>query len=88
MTPVTRGERIAMVFWVQSMVRDAERRAMLFTLGPTLNNLDAKLAPDARADPAVHLLLQPRADVGRAVSFDHAVGDQRFDLRLSVAAFL
>jgi len=43
-TPVTRGERIAMVFWVQSMVRDAERRAMLFTLGQTLNNLDAKLA--------------------------------------------
>jgi PKHD-type hydroxylase len=43
-TPVTRGERIAMVFWVQSMVRDAEKRSMLFTLGQTLNNLDAKLA--------------------------------------------
>jgi PKHD-type hydroxylase len=33
-----------MVFWVQSMVRDAEKRSMLFTLGQTLNNLDAKLA--------------------------------------------
>jgi len=43
-TPVTRGERIAMIFWVQSMVRDAEQRAMLYTLGATLNNLDAKLA--------------------------------------------
>ena len=43
-TPVTRGARIAMIFWVQSMVRDAERRAMLYTLGATLNNLDAKLA--------------------------------------------
>ena len=43
-TPVTRGERIAMIFWVQSMVRDADQRAMLYTLGATLNNLDAKLA--------------------------------------------
>jgi len=43
-TPVTRGERIAMIFWVQSMVRGAEQRAMLYTLGATLNKLDAKLA--------------------------------------------
>jgi len=43
-TPVTRGERVAMIFWVQSMVRDGERRAMLYTLGQTLNNLDARLA--------------------------------------------
>jgi len=43
-TPVTRGERIAMIFWVQSMVRDAERRAMLYTLGETLNRLDDRLA--------------------------------------------
>jgi PKHD-type hydroxylase len=43
-TPVTRGERIAMIFWVQSMVRDGERRAMLYTLGQTLNSLDERLA--------------------------------------------
>ena len=43
-TPVTRGERIAMIFWVQSMVRDAEQRAMLFDLGRTLNSLDGPLA--------------------------------------------
>ena len=42
--PVTRGERIAMIFWVQSMVRGAEQRAMLYTLGATLNCLDTKLA--------------------------------------------
>jgi PKHD-type hydroxylase len=42
--PVTRGERLAMIFWVQSMVRSGEQRALLFTLGQTLNELDAKLA--------------------------------------------
>ena len=30
--PVTRGERIAAFFWVQSMVRDASARAVLFDL--------------------------------------------------------
>jgi PKHD-type hydroxylase len=43
-TPVTRGERVALILWVQSMVRDGEQRAMLYTLGETLNRLDAKLA--------------------------------------------
>ena len=43
-TPVTRGERIAMIFWVQSMVRDPEQRAMLYSLGHTLNALDGPLA--------------------------------------------
>ena len=42
--PVTRGERLAMIFWVQSMVRSGEQRALLFTLGQTLNELDARLA--------------------------------------------
>ena len=46
-TPVTRGERIAMIFWVQSMVRDAERRVLLYTLGNTLNSLDERLAKTA-----------------------------------------
>jgi PKHD-type hydroxylase len=41
---VTRGERIAMVFWIQSMVRDTEQRALLYDMGQTLDRLDAKLA--------------------------------------------
>jgi PKHD-type hydroxylase len=41
---VTRGERVAMVFWIQSMVRDTERRAMLYDMGQTLDRLDARLA--------------------------------------------
>jgi len=31
-TPVTRGARLASFFWVQSMVRDATRRALLFDM--------------------------------------------------------
>ena len=43
-TPVTRGARIAMIFWVQSMVRDPQRRAMLYDLSRTLDVLEPKLA--------------------------------------------
>jgi PKHD-type hydroxylase len=44
---VTRGTRVAMVFWVQSMVRDNERRSMLFDMGQTLTSLDERLAGTA-----------------------------------------
>ncbi|HEY8579929.1 MAG TPA: Fe2+-dependent dioxygenase [Beijerinckiaceae bacterium] len=48
-TPVTRGERVASFFWIQSMVRDAERRAILFDLDQTAQELQADRGPD---DPA------------------------------------
>jgi PKHD-type hydroxylase len=38
-TPVTRGVRLAAFFWVQSMVRDDTRRALLFELDRTLQQL-------------------------------------------------
>lgn len=41
---VTRGTRLAMIFWTQSMVRDAERRAMLYAMFQTLENLERPLA--------------------------------------------
>lgn len=37
--PVTRGVRVAAFFWVQSMVRDDTRRAILFDLDNTLQQL-------------------------------------------------
>jgi PKHD-type hydroxylase len=42
-TPVTRGARLASFFWVQSMVRDATRREMLFDLDQTIQSLGASL---------------------------------------------
>lgn len=41
--PVTRGERICSFFWVQSMVRDDARRAMLLELDQTIQRLRARL---------------------------------------------
>jgi PKHD-type hydroxylase len=41
--PVTRGERISSFFWVQSMVRDDARRAMLFELDRTIVTLRVRL---------------------------------------------
>ncbi|MFN9475539.1 Fe2+-dependent dioxygenase [Acidovorax sp.] len=41
--PVTRGERVCSFFWVQSMVRDDARRAMLFELDQTIQKLRVRL---------------------------------------------
>jgi PKHD-type hydroxylase len=38
-TPVTRGERLAAVFWIQSLIRDDERREQLFELDATIQRL-------------------------------------------------
>jgi PKHD-type hydroxylase len=44
-TPVTRGTRVAAFFWIQSMVRDDARRALLFDLDTTIQSL-GRDAPD------------------------------------------
>jgi PKHD-type hydroxylase len=41
--PVTRGARLAAVFWVQTMVRDHGARALLFDLDQTVQSLSARL---------------------------------------------
>jgi PKHD-type hydroxylase len=41
---VTRGSRLAMIFWTQSMVRNAEQRAMLHSMFQTLESLERPLA--------------------------------------------
>jgi PKHD-type hydroxylase len=45
--PVTRGERVASFLWVQSMVRDDSKRAMLFELDTNIQALRAKYGDGA-----------------------------------------
>jgi PKHD-type hydroxylase len=45
-SPVTRGVRTACVFWVQSLVRDDQKRAQLFELDRTIQRLT-----ESKADP-------------------------------------
>lgn len=42
-TPVTRGARVASFFWIQSMVRSDEKRALLFDLDRAIQCLGADL---------------------------------------------
>jgi len=48
-TAVTRGERVASFFWVQSMVRDHHARAMLFDLDRSIQDLAQQVGTDAPA---------------------------------------
>jgi PKHD-type hydroxylase len=44
--PVTRGKRMASFFWVQSMVRDDTRRAILYDLDRSIQRLNSRVADD------------------------------------------
>ena len=41
---VTRGTRLAMIFWAQSLIRDAQQRALLYSMFQTLESLERPLA--------------------------------------------
>lgn len=41
--PVTKGVRVCAFFWMQSMVRDASRRAMLFEMDQNIQSLRGKM---------------------------------------------
>jgi PKHD-type hydroxylase len=64
--PVTRGSRWASFFWVQSMVREAERRSLLYGLDRTIQGLAARLGQDDAAVVALtadyHNLIRMWAD--------------------------
>ena len=47
-TPVTRGERLASFFWIQSLVRDDGQRTLLFDMDTAIQRL-ARDAPDHRS---------------------------------------
>jgi len=60
-TPVTRGARHAIVFWVQSMVRDHEQRALLTALDECVEKVSMKLP----ASEEVRQLTGVFANLGR-----------------------
>jgi PKHD-type hydroxylase len=45
-TPVTRGVRVASFFWMQSMIRDAHARSMIFDLDTAIQSLTERLGRD------------------------------------------
>lgn len=47
-TPVTSGARVASFFWVQSMVREASERMILFDLDQSIQTLSATIGSDNR----------------------------------------
>ena len=49
-TPVTRGARLASFFWVQSLVADAGRRAILFDIDLAIQSLRPRVGDQ---DPAL-----------------------------------
>lgn len=61
-TPVTRGERHAIIFWVQSMVRDHEQRALLTSLDECVEKVSARLPA---ASEEVRQLTGVFANLGR-----------------------
>ena len=65
-TPVTRGERIACFFWLQSLVRDAEAREALFDIDKTVQALTAERGGDdaqvLRLTKTYHNLVRRWAD--------------------------
>lgn len=66
--PVTRGERVASFFWIQSMVRDEGARRLLFDLDQAVQRVSATLGAGDRSviDLAgvYHNLLRRWAEVG------------------------
>lgn len=66
-TTVTRGQRICSFFWIQSLIRDDSKRAILFDMDVGIQSLAARVGQD---DPAVltltgtyHNLLRQWAEV-------------------------
>ena len=49
-TPITRGVRVASFFWLQSMIRDAQARSMIFDLDSAIQGLSGRMD---RNDPEV-----------------------------------
>jgi PKHD-type hydroxylase len=66
-TPITRGVRVASFFWLQSMIRDAHARSMIFDLDTAIQGLVARLgrndAEVVRLSGLYHNLIRYWAEV-------------------------
>ena len=66
-TPVTRGARVASFFWLQSMIRDAHVRSMIFDLDNVIQGLAGRLGRDdpetVRLTGIYHNLIRHWAEV-------------------------
>jgi len=66
-TPITRGERVASFFWIQSMIRDDAKRALLLQMDLAVQTLAAELgqghAQVVSLTGAYHNLLRMWAEV-------------------------
>jgi PKHD-type hydroxylase len=66
-TPVTRGMRVASFFWLQSMIRDAHARSLIFDLDTTIQALVERLGRDdpetVRLTGVYHNLIRVWAEV-------------------------
>ena len=64
--PITSGKRDVIVFWVQSMVRDASQRALLYKLDQSIRKLRERDAACPEIDPLIatyHNLLRMWAEI-------------------------
>jgi PKHD-type hydroxylase len=66
-TPVTRGVRVASFFWLQSMIRDAHARSLIFDLDSAIQALVVRLGRDdpetVKLTGVYHNLIRVWADV-------------------------
>jgi PKHD-type hydroxylase len=66
-TPVTRGTRVASFFWLQSMIRDAHARSLIFDLDTSIQALVVRLGRDdpetVRLTGIYHNLIRVWAEV-------------------------
>jgi predicted 2-oxoglutarate/Fe(II)-dependent dioxygenase YbiX len=63
-TPVTKGVRIALFFWIESMVRSDEQRKILFDLDMNLLSLRGKTWRNSGNNRAYGCLSQPSKTMG------------------------
>jgi PKHD-type hydroxylase len=64
-TPITRGERLASFFWIESLVRDDGKRALLFDMDTAIQRLNQTSADQAARDTLIgcyHNLLRQWAE--------------------------